>query len=96
MGKSRNIIESGCVCDDDEDGDGDVTMTSNGVVEHTTTKDQPINVSSYCNFFLSQIILRDEPCSHSNTKCVTKQKRCSDEMETVIITCLSCGRVQNK
>lgn len=68
----------------------------NGIVEHTSNKEYPISLNKYCDFFLNQVILRDEPCSHVNTKCITKQKRCNDEIETVIITCLSCGRVQNK
>lgn len=71
-------------------------FTNTGITEHISNKEYPINVDVYCDFFLNQIILCDEPCSHAKTKCITKQKRCSDEMETVIITCLSCGRVQNK
>lgn len=86
--------ENKCICLNNKIDDYDAM--NNGIVEYTSIKEYPINIKQYCDFFLNQIILRDEPCSHSNTKCITKQKRCSDEMETVIITCLSCGRVQNK
>lgn len=66
------------------------------IIEHTSIKDSPVAIEKFCNFFLNQNIYRDEPCSHANTKCISKQKRSCDEMETVILTCLSCGRVQNK
>lgn len=66
------------------------------IIEHTSSKDLPVQIEKFCNFFLNQTIYRDEPCSHANTKCIAKQKRSCDEMETVILTCLSCGRVQNK
>lgn len=76
--------------DDNENGNG------NNISAPSSSKDRPINIEKYCIFFLNQEILRDEPCLHSNTKCVSKQKRCADEMESVVITCLSCGKIQKK
>lgn len=67
-----------------------------GIIEHTSNKEYPINMERFCTFFLNQQIFRDEPCSHVDMVCVTKQRRCNDEMETVILTCRSCGRIQNK
>lgn len=74
----------------------DSNFNGNNIPTTDLVKDHSINIEKYCNFFLNQEILRDEPCLHPNTKCVSKQKRCADEMESVVITCLSCGKIQKK
>lgn len=89
-------MEVDCNCDENNSLLAENDIQGVCSFEKNHDKDKPIDMNKYCNFFLKQQLLRDEPCSHSDTKCISRQRRCADEMESVIITCLSCGRVQQK